>query len=258
VFFSLRGGTGKSTLAAEVAAGLAANVWDVRGANPALRVALIDLDFRASTMCITTGLQGPTLGDLAAASQLDSTMIESALLRHDSGARVMLAGRNAGGEFGSTSTVARVLSYLDEQGFDHVVLDVAAGVGDLNSYALQAADEVYYVFDATAPGVYDLYRGVETLRRMGHREKIRYVANRDDGVDLDEVLGDLRGRLSASVPTSRALAEASESHRLAVLDGDRTAELLRPLAMAVTGEPGSHHMTARAFAGWPQAAGSRR
>lgn len=258
VFFSLRGGSGKSTLAAELAAGLAAGAWEDGAAISPPRLALLDLDLRSSTMCIATGLNGPTLGDVASVPVIDSATIETSMLRHESGARVMLAPPRVSADGGFLPAVARVLSYLDEQGFDFVILDVAGGVDDLNSYILQVADEIYYVFSGTAPGIYDLYRGIETLRRLGHRDKIRYVANRCDGTDMSEVLGDLRGTLTASLPTSAVVARAAERHRSAVLDDHTTAMLLRPLALAILGERAGSHALMAASAGWSQTSAARR
>jgi MinD-like ATPase involved in chromosome partitioning or flagellar assembly len=258
VFFSLRGGSGKSTFAAELAAGLAAGAWDDGATISQWRLALLDLDLRSSTMCIATGLNGPTLGDVVSAPVIDSAAIETSMLRHESGARVMLAPPRASADGGFLPAVARVLAYLDEQGFDFVIFDVAGGIDDLNSYVLQLADEIYYVFRGDAAGVYDLYRGIETLRRLGHREKIRYVANLCDGADMSEVMGDLRGTLTASLPTSAAVARAADLHRSAVLDDRPTAGLLRPLALSILGERADSHLLMAASASWSQPAAARR
>jgi MinD-like ATPase involved in chromosome partitioning or flagellar assembly len=256
-FFSLRGGTGKSTLASELAAGIAAGVFGEGLADPP-RLALLDLDLRASTLCISMGLQGPTLGDVAAATTIDSAVIERSLLRHESGARVMLAPSRVADGGGCLLAAARVLSYLDEQGFDLVILDVGGGIDQLNTYVLQAVDEIYYVFAATAPGIYDLYRGIETVRRLGHRDKIRYVANLcEPGCDLSEVLMDLRGTLTASLPANAAFGQAAEDHRAAALDDLATAQALRPLARSVLGES-TWEQPLRAVAGWDQVVAARR
>lgn len=234
-FFSLRGGTGKSTLACELAAGIAAGMLG-EGIDGPPRVALLDLDLRASTLCISMGLQGPTLDDVAGANTIDPAVVERSLLRHHSGARVMLAPSSVGAESGYLPAVARVLSYLDERGFDLLLIDLGRGIDELNRYALQAVDEIYYVFAATAPGVYDLYHGIETVRRLGHRDKIRYVANLcQPGCDLSEVLNDLRGTLTASIPANAAFTHAADIHRAAVLDDIATARALGPLARSVLG-----------------------
>lgn len=258
VFFSLRGGSGKSTLACELAAGLAAGAWDDGAGIFPPRLALLDLDLRSSTMCVATGLNGPSLGDVASAPVIDEAIIETSLLRHESGTRVMLAPPRVSADGGFLPAVARVLSCVDEQGFDFVILDVTGGIDDLNGYVPQVVDEIYYVFTVTAGGVYDLYRGIEALRRLGHCDKIRDVANRCDGADLSEVLGDLRGMLTASLPTSASVARAAESHRCAVLDDPATAEVLRPLALSILGERANRHPLLAASAGWSQPSAARR
>jgi hypothetical protein len=63
-FFSLRGGTGRSTLATELACLLAASRSDD---HPAPRVALVDLDLRSPTVGIRLGTPEKTLLDYALA-----------------------------------------------------------------------------------------------------------------------------------------------------------------------------------------------
>ncbi|MFN2464962.1 MAG: hypothetical protein ABR598_01700 [Candidatus Dormibacteria bacterium] len=225
-FFSMRGGTGRSTLAAEVAGGLASGCWGAAS----LRVALLDLDVRASTTCIRLGLDGPTAADLTG-RDVDDASVERVLLRHESGARVLLPPPTGAATEGLPEMVARVNTHLDETGFDVVVMDLGTGVDALNSFLLETVDDIYYVFTPTAAGVYDLYRGVSVLRSLGHRNKLWLVANNVPArCDLAEVLGDLRVPLAASIPGARPLAAAEETHLLATLNSKSVRQSLRPLA----------------------------
>jgi MinD-like ATPase involved in chromosome partitioning or flagellar assembly len=227
-FFSLRGGTGKSTLATEVAIGLAAGKWG----DPAPRVAVFDLDSRASTSCIRLGLDTAGAPRLDPDHDIDDAVLEAALLRHDSGARVLPAP--PGGLRATPAVVARLLNHVDRNGFDLVLVDLATGVDDLNSYLLEAVDEIFYVFEPSAAGIFDLYRGVRTLRALGHRGKVHGVPNRGDAdADLAEVVGDLRIPIQPGIQAGHELARAEDAHRPAVLESDDVCLALRSLAVAV-------------------------
>lgn len=236
VFFSYRGGTGKSALAAETAALLAASAPG-RGDVPA-RVALLDLDIASSTLCIRLGIDGANLGDLVSAQQPDEATMERVLLRHESGVRVVLAPNpgllmtDAYG--GLIPRLAALLAYLDEQRFDVVLFDLHGVGGDLDGYVLEAVDEIYYVFTPTPCGVFDLYRGVASLRRAGHRAKLRLVLNHADAtIDLAEVFADLGLAPVAEIPTLPAVSAAENSHVPASMDDSSMGEVLRDLALSV-------------------------
>lgn len=235
-FFSYRGGTGKSALAAEMASLLAATTVGSMG-RPT-RVALLDLDISSSSLGVRLGLDGPSLSDLLAGPDIDAATLERVLLRHESGARVALApapGPAVSDPYGGLiPRLARLLAYLDEQRFDVVLVDTRGTTGDLDGYVLEAVDDIYYVFTPTACGIFDLYRGVAALRRAGHRAKLRLVLNHAHaGVDIREVLGDLRMDTVAEIPTLAALAAAEGAHLPACLADPSTGEALQDLALSI-------------------------
>jgi MinD-like ATPase involved in chromosome partitioning or flagellar assembly len=220
-FFSLKGGVGKTTLATEVAAYLA-RTGRYRSRPDAtsepLRVALLDLDLGSANVSMKLGITHPTLWDLVLDPEPDAARLEECLVWHqESGLRVLLGPPRAiaAGEARALAMqrLAQVLSHLDEEGYHFVFLDLSSEVDELTTYALEAAHQVYYVITPTASGVQDTYRGVETLRRLGHRRKLRFVLNQGRAAfDADEMMADLGGRLSASVPQDDAFAKAEDEH----------------------------------------------
>ncbi|MGI8608167.1 MAG: hypothetical protein ACR2MY_02895 [Candidatus Dormibacteria bacterium] len=234
-FLSYRGGTGTSTLATETAVLIARSTQG--GAVRPTSVALLDLDLKSSSMGIRLGLQGADLGDILRAPDLDVATIERVLLRHESGARCLLAPTGglatADPYQGLIPRLAIVLAYLDQH-FDVVLLDLKGRGDDLEGYVLEAVDDIYYVFTPTAPGIFDLYRGVAALRRAGHRDKLRLVLNHADrSVDLSEVVSDLRLAPVAEIPTLTAIGEAESRHRPASLSDDSSGEALRDVVLSV-------------------------
>ena len=226
-FFSLKGGAGKTTLACEVAALLARDAR--HRASPVapperLRIALLDVDMGSANVSMKLGLTHPTLWDLVVDPAPTTGRIEECLLEHgDSGLRVVLGPPRAIASSESRALamqrLAQVLSYLDEHLYHFVFIDMSSEINELTTYVLEAVHNIYYVLTPTASGVQDTYRGVETLRRMGHRRKLRFVLNQRRGAfDPSEMLSDLGGSLAASVPRDDAFLNAEDGHRPASLE----------------------------------------
>jgi MinD-like ATPase involved in chromosome partitioning or flagellar assembly len=227
-FFSLKGGVGKTTLATEVAAHLARRgryrARPEAAAEP-LRVALLDLDLGSANISMKLGLTHPTLWDLVLDPEPDAARLDECLVLHaESGLRVLLGPPRAiaAGETRALAMqrLAQVLNHLDEDGYHFVFLDLSSDIDELTTYALGAAHQIYYVIAPTASGVQDTYRGVETLRRLGHRRKLRFVLNQQRaGFNPDEMLADLGGTLSASIPRDDAFSSAEDDHEPLSLQG---------------------------------------
>ncbi len=214
VFFSLRGGTGRTMLAVELAALLAGS----RGsrAAPARRVALLDLDARGAGAGVRLGVLGTrTVLDYALAPPDERRLIDFTVA-HASGARLLLGPARAAGEWPLTGALAReMLRELDLEGFDVVITDVAPQLSQLACAVLTAADDVLVVVTPTPSGVHDAYRTTEALRRIGLRHQLRYVVNRvRPGNDVSEAMQDLNGQVIAEIPDDAAVVDAEHHHAL--------------------------------------------
>ena len=234
-FFSTKGGTGRTTLATEVATLLARKGrYRASPAGPArgLRVVLVDFDLSSANVSARLGLAQPTMLDYVSntatiggapdpsdyvvrhqPSNLDVFLGPSKCL---SGDRARLVG---------IPQAALILSGLKKAGYHFIVLDLGASVGDLETYLLEATTQIYCVVTPTAGAVQSLYRGVEALRRLGLGTKLRYVANKmRDGYSLEEPMGDLGGTFVARIPYDPAFDSAENHHK--------------PLAMSLEGATG--------------------
>lgn len=230
-FFSLKGGVGKTTLAVETAAHLARNGhWRESPSGPRapLRVALLDLDTRSANAAMRLGLTHPTLWDLVISPDPGGEEIESCLLtERSSGLRALLGPprsvSNAEGRALVIARVARILSHLDDAGYHVVCMDLGSEVDQLTTYVLEAAHRICYVVTPTASSVQDAYRGAETIRRLGHRRKLRFVLNQVRGsFDSTEMMADLGGALDARVRFDEAFLTAENRHLPGCLDGHDT------------------------------------
>ena len=218
VFFSLKGGTGRTTLSTETAA------WAARCAA-SNSVVIVDCDVRSACVAARLGMTHAGLTDYAMAPP-DERRLDEFLATHQSGLRVLLGpSRSTNPDWPVTPLVLReVLRELDLSGTSMVVVDVAPEMNALTVAALRAADDIYVVVVPTATGIHDAYRTTEQLRRLGMRDRLRYVVNRADGrVDLRVAMNDLAGQLLAEIPEDAALVDAENTHCPAVLTGRSAA-----------------------------------
>lgn len=225
VFFSLKGGTGRTTLSTEVA------VWLAGRSGGGGDTVLVDCDVRSACVGARLGMAEIGLLEYALASP-DERRLDDYLARHTSGARVLLGpARATNPAWPVTPAVLReVMRELDLAGVANVVVDVSPDLNDLTRAALRAADEVIVVVVPTASGIQDAYRTTEQLRRLGLRQQLGYVVNRSlGGVDVSVAMNDLGGELFGEIPEDAAVVDAENNHEPAVLGGGSAALELRRL-----------------------------
>jgi MinD-like ATPase involved in chromosome partitioning or flagellar assembly len=230
-FFSLKGGTGRSMIATELACLLATPGSDGDAASK-LRVALLDLDVRSPSIGMRLGITHLTAMDFALAP-LDDRRVLDFMATHPSGVEVLL------GTSDPTSSdwplnedlVREVLREVDVEGIDVVITDISAHLSPLARAVLSSADDVFVVVTATTSGVQDAYRTTETLRRIGIRHQLRYVLNRArSGVDFGIAMADLGGQLIGEIPEDRRVVDAENRHQLVAGSGGEAAMALHRLA----------------------------
>ena len=221
-FFSTKGGTGRTTLATEVAALLAlkGQYRETPSSPPQpLRVALIDFDLASANVSARLGVAQPTMLDYLCDASVPNPDPGDFIVRHQAtrldvflGPSKCLAGDRA--DLLGVPQAAHILSTLKSAGYQFLILDTSASLRDLETYLLEAATRIYCVVTPTAGSVQSLYRGVEALRRLGLGSKLQYVANKmRDGVNLAEPMGDLNGSLVARIPYDAAFDSAENAHQ---------------------------------------------
>jgi len=255
-FFSLNGGSGRTTLACEVAGILAAHgrhqgPADVQ-AQP-LRVALLDLDLRCATVAVHLGVPQPSVWDWVVSTDADPARLDDFMVGHRSGLRALLGPQKPMTTSGAALTsahVADVVHELERQGTHFIIIDIAGDLSEVSQWVLNAVHDIFVVITPTASGIQDCYRSTESLRRMGLRHKLAYVVNRSRGhFELGETMSDLGGRISAEIPYHVRIEDAENQHRLLGLDGDgAAAESLHALAALIY--PGLERQMPRRRRNW--------
>jgi MinD-like ATPase involved in chromosome partitioning or flagellar assembly len=242
-FFSAKGGTGRTTLATEIAALLAMKgryrESPVSPPRP-LRVVLIDFDLASANVSARLGIAQPTMLDYLCDLTVPHPDPRDYIVQHHAtgldvllGPSKCLAGDRA--ELFGVPQAAHILSTLKAAGYQFLILDMSANLGNLETYLLETATRIYCVVTPTAGSVQSLYRGVEALRRIGLGPKLQYVANKmRDGFNLAEPMGDLNGSLVARIPYDPAFDTAENRHEpLVIRSGSPSGEALRRLAASL-------------------------
>jgi MinD-like ATPase involved in chromosome partitioning or flagellar assembly len=242
-FFSTKGGTGRTTLATEVAALLAMKGrYRESPTSPSqpLRVALVDFDLGSANVSARLGIAQPTMLDYLCDLTLPHPDPRDFVIRHPAtrldvmlGPSKCLSGDRA--ELLGVAQAAHILTTFKSAGYQFLILDISATLGDLETYLLETATRIYCVVTPTAGSVQSLYRGVEALRRIGLGAKLGYVANKmRDGFNLAEPMGDLNGSLVARIPYDPSFDTAENRHEPLVVRGSGASiEALSVLAASI-------------------------
>jgi pilus assembly protein CpaE len=170
---STKGGTGKTSIAVNLAIGLA----DTR-----LRTLLIDLDVQFGDVGIVLGLDRPakTLHDLiAVADDLDTEKLRGYVVRHESGLSILPAPlRPEEGEAIDSTRIAGILQTARGM-YDAIVVDTAPLFDGPMLTALDRSDQLLLVSTPDVPSMKNIRLALQTLELLGFPvERIALVANR--------------------------------------------------------------------------------
>lgn len=206
---SPKGGTGKTTLATNLAVGLAAS-------RPG-QVAIVDLDVQFGDVASALQLTPKTgLGDVAACpDRVTATMVKVFLSAHPSGLYALCAPETpAEGDNVTADHVAQALRLLAAE-FQTVVVDTGAGLGEHSLAAIELSTDLLVVSTPEVTSVRSLRKALDALDLLGMTKARRhFVLNRSDvrgglGLgDIESVMGmkcDFLIGGSQSVPESTNL-----------------------------------------------------
>jgi pilus assembly protein CpaE len=169
--FSLRGGAGVSTIAVNLAGGLAA-LWG----QP---VALVDMVLIAgqTALFLNQSLRN-TWSDLGQLKEIDSEAVRSALLHHDANIFTLASPRRPEeSELVTAEKAAAVLDILRSQ-FPYVLIDMPHDLSERSLQALDRADVILLVVQPEIASVRAASMALEIFEALGYSEKkIHLVVN---------------------------------------------------------------------------------
>lgn len=200
---SPKGGSGKTTIATNIAVGLAA-------AAPG-QVAIVDLDLQFGDVATALQLMPEhSIADAArTVSSLDAMSLKVLLTHHQADLFALCAPESpAEGERITAAQTAQVLTLMQRE-FRYVVVDTAAGLGEQTLAALEAATDVVLICAMDVPGVRSFRTTLITLDEIGLTAAARHVvltrADARVGLNIDDIERTIGRPIDITIPSTRAV-----------------------------------------------------
>lgn len=198
---SPKGGSGKTTVATNVALGLAALAPG--------EVVLVDLDLQFGDAVGGLGLVPEhTILDVArAVKSLDAMTLKVFLTPHESQLYTLCAPESpAEGEEVTSEQVGRILRLLAAE-FAYVVVDTSAGIDEHALVAAESATDFVLVCSMDVPSVRGMRKEVAALDQLGMVHQTRhFVLNRADsrvGLDVADIEATVGMPVDVALPSTR-------------------------------------------------------
>lgn len=210
--FSTKGGTGKTTVAVNLATALQ---------KLGKRVALVDLDLQFGDVGVFMNIPTvDTISDLAGEQLLSPSVVNSYLYKHESGVKVMCGPESPElAELVKSETLEKVLTVLQAE-FDFVICDLAPILDDVTLFALDRSEIVYFVTNPEIPTLKNTHTCMGVLGTLGYAEKVKIVLNRngDKLVSVSDVERALDCEVAVAIPADVKSASSAINRGIPVVD----------------------------------------
>ncbi|MEO5975303.1 MAG: AAA family ATPase [Ilumatobacteraceae bacterium] len=219
---SPKGGSGKTTIAVNVATALAQTAPN--------RTLLIDFDCQFGDVATALGLSPErTLTDLGNVTRLDATSVKLFMTRDSTGSLLVLPSSSSPEEADLIDkTLAEELLDIMLYEFDYIVVDTAAGIDERSLAAISCATDLVFIANMDVPSVRNLIKELQLLDRLGKPGQTRhFVLNRvtkDSGLEIDDIVEAVGIPITNSLAMSSLLPQRLNSGRAVVLSDPKSSE----------------------------------
>lgn len=233
--FSAKGGVGKTSIAVNLAVGLAHKTR--------ARVALVDLDLQFGDVAVMMNIHPKrTIAELIQeTTQLDTDYIESYLYERN-GVRVLSAPNKPElaeiiNDEGVTSTLKALM-----ESYDYIVVDTPAAFNDVTLAALDLSDTILMVTTPDLPALKNNKRSLDAMKTLSMYDKVKLILNRSSGgfgVEEDDVQRSMDMKISIQFPSDARLVVASMNRGMPFVliePGSMMAKSVNSIITLITGE----------------------
>jgi pilus assembly protein CpaE len=202
--FSPKGGSGRTTIATNVAIALKQ--------QSEARVALLDANLQFGDVGVLLNLNPKTrsIVDLADGGEPDADLIESVMIEHSTGVRALLAPPTPEGA--DLITPAYLKTVVEQLRVMHAytVVDLPSGLNDHSLAIMDMADQIVIMAALEITAIKNLRLFLEVADQLGYeRSKLRIVMNRSDatqGIRMGDVESSIRRPIDGTIISDGRLA----------------------------------------------------
>jgi pilus assembly protein CpaE len=234
VFLSAKGGSGVTTLACNYAVSLAQESGQ--------KILLIDLNFPLGDAAIDLGIKAEysTVNALQNASRLDSSFLETMLVKHDSGLSVLAAPTELATTHFSDEAIDKLLE-VARQEFDYVVIDAGSRLELQHTHLFDRSATIYLVTQIGIPELRNSNRLITKLSTAAS-PKLEIVINRYDprnmGIAEEHINKALTKPAEWKIPNNYAAVRRMQNTATPLTEEDtEIARAIRQMTRSITGQP---------------------
>ena len=202
--FSPKGGAGTTTIATNLAVALKRETGQ--------RIALLDANLQFGDVGVLLNLnpKARSIADAVEGGEPDRDIIESVMVDHPTGIRVLLAPPNPEGADLVTAPYLRKIVEMLRVTHDWVVVDLPSGLNDHTLGVLDEADQILVVAALEITTIKNVRLFLEVADQLDYdRSKLRLVINRADaaqGIRIPDVEASIRRSIDGTIVSDGRLA----------------------------------------------------
>lgn len=196
--FSTKGGVGKTTIVTN----LAVSLYNATRK----KVAVVDLDLQFGDVAVMMNVVPKrTITELIQdIGSLDSETLESYLVTHSSGVKVLPAPTRP--EYAELITAAHIEKLLNilKQSYDYVIVDSPPFFHETTLTALDLSQQILLIASLDLPTIKNVKLGMEVLESLHHKGKVKLILNRSSneiGIKCSDMERSLGLKVTSHVPS---------------------------------------------------------
>lgn len=234
--FSLKGGVGRTTLAANLAVA-------IRNQNPDKEVAIVDGNLLHGDLGVVLNAteQKSISNVIRNFANLDRDLVTDILITHSSGVKFLAAPPDAqSGEQVSGEHIRLVLQHMINM-FDYIIVDTRPSFDEVTLQLLDHADKILLMLTLELTAIKGAKQYLELSDLLGYdSDRISLVINRatlQAGIPVDDVGASLKGDIIARLPDEPLLVMRAINEGVPVVQsapGSALSAEINRLAMTLT------------------------